>query len=164
MSIEYDVDKRECRNTPLETEIAQNKDIKATDNHSLPGKPIGLQNQASLISENTGTGLKWHMSQNIIRPEMDDSESQGPGQVDIIKHKMTEQSNESDPLFLWTSIRPWAALNISCWDFLCDKAKWAEYPGNCKKGDDRYSLKSKAYKIQVSESKKLNWEHRFVKI
>ena len=154
MSIKYDIDKRECRNTTLETEIAQKKDIKATDNHSLPNKPISLQNQTSFISENTGTGLKWHLSQNIIRQEMDYSASHGPGQVDSIKHKMTEQSNESDPLLLWTSIRPWAALNISCWDFLCDKAKWAEYPGKCKKGDDRYSLKSKAYKIQVSAGMK----------
>ena len=62
--------------------------------------------------------------------------------------EMNEELTESDQVLVWTSIRPWAALNISCWDFLCDKAKWAEYP--CYADEkDQYSLNSKAYKIQV---------------
>ena len=46
--------------------------------------------------------------------------------------EVNDDFTDSDPVLLWTTIRPWAALNISCWDFLCDKARVAEYPNHKK--------------------------------
>ena len=68
-----------------------------------------------------------------------------------------EDIADSDPLMIWTAIRPWAALNISCWDFLCDKAKWAEYPLHTN-NDQKNSLQLQTYKLQVS-SAKANYTH-----
>ena len=58
-----------------------------------------------------------------------------------------EDTADSDPLMIWTAIRPWVALNISCWDLLCDKAKWAEDPLHT---NGQNSLQSQTYKLQVS--------------
>ena len=62
---------------------------------------------------------------------------------------MGDNTFETDPAIIWGSIRPWIASNISYWDFLCDKGKWASYPygsvahePNCENAF--------AYKIQVN--------------
>ena len=69
-------------------------------------------------------------------------------EMGICEFDMNEEIADSDPVDVWNSIRPWAASNISSWDFLCDKARSAEYP--CYSNEkDQYILNSQAYKIQV---------------
>ena len=63
---------------------------------------------------------------------------------------MDENFCDTDPLLIWTSIRPWVALNISCWDILCDKAKWNTYDSPLT-ANDHNSNNLHAYKIQVSK-------------
>ena len=62
--------------------------------------------------------------------------------------EVIDNSLDTDPLLVWSSVRPWAALNISCWDFLCDKAKWAEFP-YISMEKNQYLQNVHAYKIQV---------------
>ena len=62
--------------------------------------------------------------------------------------EVSDNALDTDPVLVWSSVRPWAALNISCWDFLCDKAKWAEYPG-ISIAKNQYLQNAHAYKIQV---------------
>ena len=66
----------------------------------------------------------------------------------ICEFDINEEIADSDPVDVWNSIRPWASSNISCWDFLCDKARSAEYPYYSNE-KDQYILNSQAYKIQV---------------
>lgn len=63
---------------------------------------------------------------------------------------MDENLRDTDSLLTWTSIRPWVALNISCWDILCDKAKWTTY--NSPSTANNYNSQNlHAYKIQVNK-------------
>ena len=62
---------------------------------------------------------------------------------------MDQNICDADPSLIWTSIRPWVALNISCWDILCDKAKWTTY--NSPLTANNYNSQNlNAYKIQVN--------------
>ena len=71
----------------------------------------------------------------------------GLQQTDIDSFDTNLDMRSADPRLMWSAIRPWAALNISCWDFLCDKAKWAEY-SSCS--EEINSLESQTYKLQVT--------------
>ena len=63
---------------------------------------------------------------------------------------MDENLRDTDSLLTWTSIRPWVAQNISCWDILCDKAKWTTY--NSPSTANNYNSQNlHAYKIQVNK-------------
>ena len=62
---------------------------------------------------------------------------------------MDQNICDADPSLIWTSIRPLVALNISCWDILCDKAKWTTY--NSPLTANNYNSQNlNAYKIQVN--------------
>ena len=94
-------------------------------------KDTGIQRKFDVTSH--------HLNDTTRKPEIDQMSN------DI---EVNDDFTDSDPVLLWTTIRPWAALNISCWDFLCDKARVAEYPNHStKKGN--YTLRSQTYKIQV---------------
>ena len=71
----------------------------------------------------------------------------GLQQTDVDNFDINIGARTSDPLLMWSTIRPWAALNISCWDFLCDKAKWAEYSSSSEQIN---SMESQTYKLQVA--------------
>jgi hypothetical protein len=119
------------------------------------GKPIEnkikLQHISTITDQDKTKGLeelnlKIHTS--FIGKEYDIVRKNVGNEIGISEFEMNEELTESDQVLVWTSIRPWAALNISCWDFLCDKAKWAEYP--CDPNEkDQYNMNPKAYKIQV---------------
>ena len=70
-----------------------------------------------------------------------------PKKTDVDNFDINIGARTSDPLLMWSTIRPWAALNISCWDFLCDKAKWAEYSSSSEQIN---SMESQTYKLQVA--------------
>ena len=119
------------------------------------GKPIEnkikLQHISTITDQDKTKGLeelnrKIHTS--FIGKEYDIVTKNVGNEIGISEFEMNEELTESDQVLVWTSIRPWAALNISCWDFLCDKAKWAEYPFD-RNEKDQYNLNPKAYKIQV---------------
>ena len=63
--------------------------------------------------------------------------------------KMADNIYNTDPAIIWTSIRPWVASNISCWDILCDKGKWADYPSGSMMYN-HHQEEAFAYKIQVN--------------
>ena len=62
---------------------------------------------------------------------------------------MADNIDDTDPVMIWTSIRPWVASNISCWDILCDKGKWADYP-SVSMTHNHDQENAFAYKIQVN--------------
>ena len=62
---------------------------------------------------------------------------------------MADNIYDTDPVIIWTSIRPWVASNISCWDILCDKGKWADYPSVSMSHNHNHE-NAFAYKIQVN--------------
>ena len=63
--------------------------------------------------------------------------------------KMADNIDDTDPVMIWTSIRPWVASNVSCWDILCDKGKWADYP-SVSMTHNHDQENAFAYKIQVN--------------
>ena len=63
--------------------------------------------------------------------------------------KMADNIYDTDPVMIWTSIRPWVASNISCWDILCDKGKWADYP-SVSMTHNHDQENAFAHKIQVN--------------
>ena len=83
---------------------------------------------------------------NSVVHLLDGKEELDPADVNDLE--ANEDIADSDPVLVWTAIRPWAASNISCWDFLCDKAKWAERPPLSTK-QRKHSLESQTYKLQV---------------
>ena len=142
-------DSRENGCTSIQMEINATNFSKANGDQIIPEDTTNIRQDEKLITHDTE--MTEHQRTDISTQQHGDIGKHEMDQENINEFGMGEDFTDSDPFLVWAAIRPWAASNVSCWDFLCDKAKWAEYPFHCDK-TGKHPLKSQTYKIQVPKA------------
>ena len=138
-------DSRENGCTSLQIEINATNSGKVNEDKTTPQETTNISQDEPFTNS---LDMTEHQISGISGQQHGDIGKQQINQENINEFEIGEELTDTDPVLVWTAIRPWAASNISCWDFLCDKAKWAEYPFDSDK-KAKHSLKSQTYKIQV---------------